>query len=54
VVQGIHPGSQLAGIGLTIVIALIPGYIVGRIILALGQVRRHYDDSVEIIDMNQE
>ena len=48
VVQGINPGIQLAGIGITILIALIPGYIVGRIILALGKVKRHYDDSVEI------
>jgi ammonium transporter Rh len=53
VVPGLHIGSELAGIGLMIVIALIPGYIVGRIILALGGIKRHYDDSVEIIDMNQ-
>jgi ammonium transporter Rh len=53
VVQGIHVGTQFAGIGLTIVLAIIPGYIVGRIILALGRIKRHYDDSVEIIDVNE-
>jgi ammonium transporter Rh len=53
VIQGINVGSQLAGIGITILIALIPGYIVGWIILALGRVKKHYDDSVEIIDANQ-
>lgn len=53
VIQGISVGSQLAGIGLTIVVALVPGYIVGRIILALGKMKRHYEDSVEIIDVNQ-
>ena len=53
VIQGISVGSQLAGIGITIVIALIPGYVVGRIMLALGRIKRHYDDSVEIIDVNQ-
>jgi ammonium transporter Rh len=53
VIQGISVGSQLAGIGITIVVALIPGYIVGRILLALGSLRKHYDDSVEIIDVNE-
>lgn len=53
VIQGINPGIQLAGIGITILISLISGYVVGWIILALGRVRRHYDDSVEIIDVNQ-
>jgi ammonium transporter Rh len=54
IVQGINIGSQLAGIGITIVIALVPGYIVGYIILALGRVKRHYDDSVEIINVEKE
>jgi hypothetical protein len=35
-----------------IVIALITGYVVGHIVLASGRVKRHYDDSVEIIDMS--
>jgi hypothetical protein len=37
-----------------ILIALIPGYIIGRIILALGRIKRHYDDSVEILDVTQD
>lgn len=53
VIQGIHIGSQLAGIGITILVALIPGYITGWIILALGRVKKHYEDSTEIIDVNQ-
>jgi ammonium transporter Rh len=53
VVQGISVGNQLAGIAITIVLALVPGYIVGRIILALGSLRKHYDDSAEIIDVNE-
>jgi ammonium transporter Rh len=53
VVSGISIGSQFAGIGITILIALIPGYAVGRIILALGSIKRHYDDSVEIIDVEE-
>jgi ammonium transporter Rh len=52
VVHGVNPAAQLAGIGITIVIALVPGFIVGRILLALGSIRQHYDDSVEIIDVN--
>jgi ammonium transporter Rh len=54
VVQGINVGMQFAGIGITILIALIPGYLVGRLILALGSIKRHYDDSVEIIEVNQD
>ena len=53
IVQGINIGSQLAGIGITILISLIPGYIVGRIMLALGSIKRHYDDSVEIINVDE-
>ncbi len=53
VVRGINIGSEFAGIGITIVAALVPGYIVGRIILALGKIKRHYDDSVEVIDVNE-
>jgi ammonium transporter Rh len=52
-VQGISVGNQLGGIGITIVIALVPGYIVGRIILVLGSIRKHYDDSVEIIEVSE-
>ncbi len=53
VVQGISVGNQLAGIGITIIIALVPGYLIGRIILALGSLTKHYDDSAEIIDVNE-
>jgi ammonium transporter Rh len=53
VIQGISVGSQLAGIGITILLALIPGYVVGRVILALGSIKRHYDDSVEIINVDE-
>jgi hypothetical protein len=53
VIQGISPGMQLAGIGIMILVSLVPGYIVVLIILTLGRVKRHYDDSVEIIDLNQ-
>jgi ammonium transporter Rh len=49
IIPGIHVGAELAGIGIMIVMALIPGYVVGRIVLALGRIKRHYDDSVEII-----
>jgi ammonium transporter Rh len=53
VIPDIHIWSELAGIGIMILMALIPGYIIGRIVLALGRIKRHYDDSVEIIDVNQ-
>ncbi len=53
VVRGIDVGTQFAGIGITILVSLIPGYIVGWVILAMGRLKRHYDDSAEIIDVNQ-
>ncbi len=49
VVRGIDAGSQFAGIGITILMALVPGFVVGRIMLAMSGIRKHYDDSVEII-----
>jgi ammonium transporter Rh len=54
IVQGLNIGVQFLGIGITIVLALIPGYIVGKIILASGRVKNQYEDSVEIIEVNQE
>jgi ammonium transporter Rh len=54
IIPGIHVGAELAGIGIMIVLALIPGYVVGRIVLALGRIKRHYDDSVEIINVEQD
>jgi ammonium transporter Rh len=54
IVPGIHVGAELAGIGLMIVLALIPGYIVGRLVLVLGRIKRHYDDSVEIIEVQED
>jgi hypothetical protein len=52
VVPGISVGSQFAGIGITIMLALITGYIVGRILLALGRKRKPYSDEAEIIETN--
>jgi ammonium transporter Rh len=54
IVPGISVGAELAGIGLMIVLALIPGYIVGRLVLVLGRIKRHYDDSVEIIEVQED
>jgi len=51
VVDGISPGSQFAGIGITVGIALAAGYLVGLIVLTLGKIKRPYDDSVEFIDV---
>lgn len=51
VVEGISPGNQFAGIGITMGIALVAGYIIGRIISALGRITKPYDDSVEFLDV---
>jgi ammonium transporter Rh len=53
IIPGIHVGAELAGIGIMIVLALVTGYIVGRLVLVLGRIKRHYDDSVEIIEVKE-
>jgi ammonium transporter Rh len=54
IIPGIHVGAELAGIGIMIVLALVTGYIVGRLVLVLGRIKRHYDDSVEIIEVKED
>ena len=51
IVSAISAGNQLAGIGITIGIALAAGYIVGRIISLLGRIREPYDDAVEFLNV---
>jgi ammonium transporter Rh len=47
IVDGINKGSQMAGIGITILIAIVAGYIAGKIISILGRRTVPYDDSEE-------
>ncbi len=47
VVKGINVGAQLSGIGITIVIAIVAGFITGKIIKVLGTRTAPYDDSEE-------
>lgn len=51
IVSAISASNQLAGIGITIGIALAAGYIVGRIISLLGRIREPYDDAVEFLNV---
>jgi ammonium transporter Rh len=50
VVKGINPGAQLTGIGITILFALITGFVVGKIISLLGRRVDPYDDEEEFLD----
>jgi ammonium transporter Rh len=54
VAQGINAGAQFAGIGITILIALVSGYVAGQILLVFGRNKKHYQDSVEILDVSEE
>ena len=54
IARGINVGAQFTGIGITILIALISGYVVGQILLVFGRNKKHYDDSVEILDVSEE
>ncbi len=50
VVSGISAGYQMAGIGITIAIALVAGLAVGRILSVLGRRAMPYEDSEEFIE----
>ena len=50
VVHGLNPGVQLAGIGLMIAIALVTGYVVGRVLVLFGRRVEPYVDSEEFLD----
>jgi ammonium transporter Rh len=52
IVQGIDGSAQLAGIGITILIAVAMGYIVGRIVIASGRIKKPYDDAAEVLHAN--
>ncbi len=51
VVDGISTGNQFAGIGITMGIALVAGYLVGLIVSVLGRIEVPYDDSVEFLNV---
>jgi ammonium transporter Rh len=44
IVNGINKGSQMAGIGITIILAVATGFISGKIIAMLGRKTQPYDD----------
>ncbi len=44
IVDGLNKGSQMAGIGITILVALFTGFIVGKIIAMWGRKTLPYDD----------
>lgn len=47
IADGINKGTQLAGIGITILVAIITGFVVGKIIAVLGRRTTPYDDAEE-------
>ena len=47
IADGINVGNQMAGIGITILIAIITGFIAGKIISVLGRRTDPYDDGEE-------
>jgi len=47
IVDGINKGSQMAGIGITILIAIVTGFVAGKIIAIFGRRTMPYDDVEE-------
>ncbi|MFH0893711.1 MAG: ammonium transporter [Bacteroidota bacterium] len=54
VVKGINMSSQLLGIVITVVFALIAGWIVGKILPLFGRKEEAYDDAEEFLDAEEE
>jgi len=50
VVKGLNMGFQLSGIGITIVIAVFGGLIVGKILPVLGRKNEPYEDAEEFME----
>jgi ammonium transporter Rh len=50
VVDGINKFSQLKGIGISMLIAIMTGYVTGKILSAFGRRSRSYIDSEEFAD----
>jgi ammonium transporter Rh len=47
IVSGIDKGEQLTGIGITILVAAVTGFIAGKIIAILGRREVSYDNAEE-------
>jgi ammonium transporter Rh len=47
IVDGINKGNQLAGIGITILVAIVTGFVTGKFIALLGRRTTPYDDAEE-------
>jgi hypothetical protein len=45
--------NQLAGIGITIAIALITGFITGKILPLIGRKKEAYEDAEEFLDAEE-
>ena len=50
VVDGISKSIQIKGIAISIVLALIAGYITGKILSAFGTRTQAYDDCEEFVE----
>jgi ammonium transporter Rh len=50
IIHGLNMGGQLAGIGLTIVIAFVAGLITGKILPIMGRKAEAYEDAEEFLD----
>jgi ammonium transporter Rh len=53
IVHGLNMQSQLSGIGLTIVIALVAGLITGKILPIMGRRTEAYEDAEEFLDAEE-
>ena len=53
VVNGINKSTQFKGIGISIVIAIVAGFITGKILLSFGRRTQSYLDSEEIVEAEE-
>ena len=50
IVSGLNKSAQFAGIGISIVVALVAGYISGKVLSVLGRRTQPYEDSEEFLE----
>lgn len=53
IIHGIDMGGHMAGMGITVLLALVTGLIAGKVIVLLGHRSESYDDSEEFVDAEE-
>jgi ammonium transporter Rh len=50
IISSMKIGSQLAGIGITLLVAIVAGFVTGKLLSVLGRRKEAYEDAEEFLD----